>query len=128
MNLEKTRLHILREKSDLSARAKTGVSLHCHTEHSKEMLDFIPHYAEQLPIIASFWRREQVRYREREGRDVDFSTSFWSPPLPPEDVYSFEQAQIRELNLDPLVSLTDHDSIDATLEVRGLQREVAVLF
>lgn len=123
MNLEKTRLHILREKSDLSARAKTGVSLHCHTEHSKEMLDFIPHYADQLPIIASFWRREQVRYREREGRDVDFSTSFWSPPLPPEDVYSFEQAQIRELNLDPLVSLTDHDSIDATLEVNKLAPE-----
>ncbi len=123
MNLEKTRLHILREKSDLSARAKTGVSLHCHTEHSKEMLDFIPHYADQLPIIASFWRREQVRYREREGRDVDFSTSFWSPPLPPEEVYSLEQGQIRELNLDPLVSITDHDSIDATLEVNKLAPE-----
>lgn len=123
MNLEKTRLHILREKSDLSARAKTGVSLHCHTEHSKEMLDFIPHYADQLPIIASFWRREQVRYRERENREIDFSTSFWSPPLPPEDVYDLEQSQIRELNLDPLVSITDHDSIGANLEVNKLAPE-----
>src|SRR5690349_15025199 len=104
MNSEKTRLHILREKTDLSAKAKTGVSLHCHTEYSKEMLDFVPHYADQLPIIASFWQREQVRYREREGRDVDFSTSFWSPPLSPKEVFDIEESQIRELNLDPLVS------------------------
>lgn len=123
MILEKTRLHILREKSDLSAGAKTGVSLHCHTEHSREMLDFVPHYAEKLPIIAAFWRREQVNYRNREGRDVDFSTSFWSPPLSPKDVFDIEQAQIQELNLDPLVSITDHDSIDATLEVNEVAPE-----
>ena len=59
MNLKKTRLHILREKTDLRAKAKTGVSLHCHTQHSKEMLDFVPHYAEKLPIRATFWRKER---------------------------------------------------------------------
>ena len=68
MNLEKTRLHILRKTGDLSAKAKTGVSLHCHTEYSKEMLDFVPHYAEKLPIIATFWERERRIYTEREGR------------------------------------------------------------
>ena len=41
MTLEKTRLHILRKKAGLSSKAKTGVSMHCHTEYSKEMLDFI---------------------------------------------------------------------------------------
>ncbi|MDI1241671.1 MAG: hypothetical protein PSX80_07095 [bacterium] len=123
MNLQKTRLHILREKSDLSAKAKTGVSLHCHTEYSREMLDFIPHYADKLPIINSFWRREQVNFRKREGRDVDFSTSFWSPPLSPKEVYDIEQEQISDLNLDALVSLTDHDSIDATLEVNKVVPE-----
>lgn len=119
MNLDKTRLHILRGKSDLSAKAKTGVSLHCHTEYSREMLDFVPHYADQLPIIASFWRREQSNYRKREGRDVDFSTSFWSPPMSPNQVFDIEQKQIHELNLDALVSITDHDSIEATLEVNA---------
>lgn len=123
MNLEKTRLHILREKSDLSGKAKTGVSLHCHTEYSKEMLDFIPHYAEKLPIINSFWRREQVNFRKKEGRDVDFSTSFWSPPLSPKNVYDIEQKQLSDLNLNGLVSLTDHDSIDATLEVNEVAPE-----
>ena len=123
MNPEKTRLHILRDKSDLSAKAKTGVSLHCHTEYSREMLDFVPHYADKLPIIASFWHREQKNYREREGRDVDFSTSFWSPPLAPKDIFDIEEAQIKELNLSPLVSITDHDSIQATLEVNQLAPE-----
>jgi len=121
MNPEKTRLHVLRNKSDLSARAKTGVSLHCHTEYSKEMLDFVPHYAEQLPIIATFWRREQVKYLAREGREIDFSTSFWSPPLSPKNVFDIERDQIEELGLDALVSLTDHDSIQATLEVNEVE-------
>src|SRR5262249_26366071 len=57
MNLKQTRLHILREPQNLASRARTGVSLHCHTEHSKEMLDFIPHYAEKLPVIAQFWHK-----------------------------------------------------------------------
>lgn len=121
MNLDKTRLHILREAKDLSSKAKTGVSLHCHTEYSKEMLDFIPHYAEKLPIIATFWRRERDKYLEREGKGLDFSTAYWSPPLAPHDVYRIEQKQITDSNLAPIVSLTDHDSIDATLQVNDLE-------
>ena len=117
MNLEKTRLHILRRAADLSSRAKTGVSMHCHTQHSKEMLDFVPHYAEKIPIIAHFWRKERDKYHEREGREMDFSTAFWSPPLSPLDVYGIEKTQIEEANLRPLVSITDHDCIEGNLLV-----------
>src|SRR5687767_5514248 len=117
MNLRNTRLHIVSRKSDLAERAKTGVSLHCHTEHSQEMLDFVPHYAEKLPIIAQFWRRERDRYVERIGKEVNFSTAYWSPPLAPDDVYDIEKQQIEESGLNAMVSLTDHDSIDATLTV-----------
>jgi hypothetical protein len=124
MNLENTRLHILRKKGDLTAKAKTGVSLHCHTEYSKEMLDFVPHYAEKLPIIASFWRREQRNYLEREGRAIDFSTSYWSPPLSPKGVFDIEREQIEAAGLEALVSLTDHDSIEANLEVNEAAPEI----
>lgn len=117
MNLRNTRLHIVSRKSDLAERARTGVSLHCHTEHSQEMLDFVPHYAEKLPIIAQFWRRERDRYRERIGREINFSTAYWSPPLAPDDVYDIEKQQIEESGLNAIVSLTDHDSIEATLTV-----------
>ncbi|HMJ09031.1 MAG TPA: hypothetical protein VK468_08500 [Pyrinomonadaceae bacterium] len=117
MNLKNTRLHVLRRAEDLSSKAKTGVSLHCHTEHSKEMLDFVPHYAEKLPIIAQFWRRERDRYQEKEGKGIDFSTAYWSPPLTPHGVYEIEKAQIDRAGLNAIVSLTDHDSIDGTLAV-----------
>lgn len=120
MNLEKTRLHILRKADGLSLKAKTGVSLHCHTEHSKEMLDFIPHYAEKLPIIATFWRRERERYLAREGKGIDFSTAYWSPPLSPVEVYDIERRQIEDAGLESIVSLSDHDSIVATLNVNEL--------
>lgn len=117
MNLKRTRLNILGKKQDLDSDAVSGVSLHCHTEHSKEMLDFVPHYAAKIPIVAHFWRKEQAKYIAREGKDFNFDTGFWSPPLTPSAVYEIEKEQINSLGLDAIVSLTDHDSIDATLEV-----------
>ena len=117
MNLKKTRLHILHEQQDLSRRAKTGVSLHCHTEYSKEMLDFVPFYAEKFPIISYFWKKERERYLEREGKAPDFSTAYWSPPLTAEKVYNIEKSQINQAGLGAVVSISDHDSIDANLQV-----------
>lgn len=117
MNLKRTRLHILHEAKNLSSNAKTGVSLHCHTEHSKEMLDFVPHYGEKLPIIAQFWKHERKKYTEREGKGLDFSTAYWSPPLTAHSVYEIEKKQITDAGLDAIVSLTDHDNIEATLQV-----------
>lgn len=117
MNLKQTRLHILHEPKSLGSQAKTGVSLHCHTEHSKEMLDFVPHYAKKLPVIAYFWKREQKKYLKREGRKVDFSTAYWSPPLPPMSVYEIEKTQIETIGLNALVSLTDHDCIDGNKSI-----------
>jgi hypothetical protein len=117
MNLERTKLHILQKKTDLSDRARSGISLHCHTEHSKEMLDFIPHYAQQLPIISFFWKREFAKYRERYEREMDFSTAYWSPPLTGQMVYDIEKGQINKTGLDAFVSLTDHDNIAANLAV-----------
>jgi hypothetical protein len=117
MNLTKTRLHILRKAEVLAPKAASGVSLHCHTEYSKEMLDFVPHYAEKLPIIAQFWRRERDKYLEREGKEMDFASAYWSPPLTPQGVYDIEKAQINKAGLNAIISLTDHDSIDGNLAV-----------
>ncbi|MDQ6788805.1 MAG: glycerate kinase [Acidobacteriota bacterium] len=117
MNLKQTRLHILHKPKDLSGQAKTGVSLHCHTEHSKEMLDFVPHYADKLPIISYFWNKERTKYQKREGKFPDFSTGFWSPPLTAQAVYNLERKQINQIGLDAVASLTDHDSIDANLQI-----------
>jgi hypothetical protein len=117
MKFKNTRLHILHQARDLSRDAKTGVSLHCHTQHSKEMLDFVPHYAEKLPIISYFWKKERDKYLKREGKGIDFSTAYWSPPLTEHDVYGIEREQINNAGLEAVVSLTDHDSINANLNL-----------
>lgn len=117
MKSKQTQLHILHRAEKLGTKARTGVSLHCHTEHSKEMLDFVPHYAAKLPVINYFWQRERRNYVAREGKSIDFSTGFWSPPLTPQEVYDNEKKQINRAGLDALVSLSDHDSIDANLKV-----------
>ena len=117
MNLKQTRLHILHQPKDLGKESKTGVSLHCHTQHSKEMLDFVPHYADKLPIISYFWKKERQKYFEREGKHPDFSGGFWSPPLSGQEVYNIEKNQINEVGLEAIVSITDHDCIEANLKV-----------
>lgn len=81
------------------------------------MLDFVPHYAEKLPIIATFWRKERDKYQEKAGKKIDFSTAYWSPPLTANAVYGIEKEQINNAGFDAIISLTDHDSIDSNLEV-----------
>jgi phage-related protein len=117
MNLKHTRLHILHKPRDLSKEATTGVSLHCHTEHSKEMLDFIPNIAGKLPIISYFWKRENKKFLEREGKTLDFSEAYWSPPMTAAEVYRIEKQQINESGLEAITSLTDHDCIEANLQI-----------
>lgn len=115
MKLKLTKLNILSENQDLSARAKTGVSLHCHTEHSHEMLDFVPHYANKLPIISYFWNKEKKSYFEKHGKYPSFETGYWSPPLTSKMVFDIEKGQIEDAGLKALVSLTDHDCIDGNV-------------
>jgi hypothetical protein len=117
MKLKNTRLTILPQKNDLQTNAKTGVSLHCHTQFSREMLDFVPHYAEKIPIISHFWKKERDAYFDKEGREIDFETAFWSPPLDENQVYSLEKNQINQLGLNAIVSITDHDNIGANLNL-----------
>lgn len=126
MTLQRTKLNILRQKQDLSSRAKTGVSLHCHTEHSKEMLDFVPVYAEKLPIIAHFWQKEKKAFYEREGKYPSFDTAYWSPPLTGQMVYDIEKSQIEDAGLNAFVSVTDHDCIDANLGLEEANSEKTV--
>lgn len=118
MKLKQTRLYLLENTQDLSRRFKTGVSLHCHTQHSKEMLDFVPHVAAKMPIIKHFWEYERKRYIRNNGKPIAFGESHWTPPLPAKKVYDIERQQIREIGLEGLVSITDHDDIEAGKVVR----------
>lgn len=96
---------------------RTGVSLHCHTQYSREMLDFLPFYAEKIPIVRRIWKREVERYRLSTGRYPNFNTGYWEPPLSGPEVYEMESRNVARLSVDPIVSITDHDCIDAAMQV-----------
>src|SRR5207245_1747573 len=43
----------------------------------------------------------------------DFSRAYWTPPLTPASALRLEREQIERLGLRPMISLTDHDDIEA---------------
>jgi len=92
---------------------QAGVSLHGHTMHSEECLDFLPRYLRQVPGIA------QVVGGYQRGRNpVDFARAYWTPPLSPASALQLERAQIARMGLAPLVSITDHDNIEAGMSLQ----------
>ena len=57
----------------------------------------------------------QAEIAARKGIQVDLRRAFWTPPLTARPAFDCERAQIEELGLDPLVSLTDHEDIQAPM-------------
>lgn len=105
-----------------AARFRSGISLHSHTLHSRERLDFLFGILRAWAPLRWAVHREQLR---RQGYSTlpDFSRVWYTPPLGPRQSWEVEAGQIEDhLGLNPLVSLTDHDAIDAPLALRPLDR------
>ncbi len=98
----------------------TGVSLHSHTSCSEETLHFVHVLGLAVPGVKALTRRYQTRCRERYGVVLDFDRANWRPPLQPRMAYRLEARQIEHLGLDPLVSITDHDTMEGASVLRTL--------
>ena len=112
-----------RKPSDPSFAAafRSAVSLHSHTMHSREYLGRLPGYIAKVPIASLVIEREIGRLHLYTGRVFDFRRIFWTPPLSPREALQLEQRQIQtQTSLRPMVSLTDHDNIEAGLHIRML--------
>src|ERR1700733_15079813 len=108
--LTQTQISCIRKHPLLAGKYRTAVSLHSHTNQSKESLLFIPAFAEKWPLL----RWALKKQCKKSCRPVDFSKAYWTPPLPPKLAFDVEANQIEiDLELMSLVSLTDHDSIGA---------------
>jgi hypothetical protein len=98
---------------------RAAVSLHSHSEHSRETLEFIPRIARQIPVVARYFERGLADYHSENGRPLDFGEWYWRPPVTPAGVIESERAQLQQrLNLPGLVSLTDHDTVEGPLLLR----------
>jgi len=122
MGEKKTRIHTSPSEPMREGRICSAASLHCHTHFSKEMLSFIPFYASQTPILAGYFEQAMKRYRQIHQREMDFGQAYWTPPVTPQQVIQEEARQIEELlGVPALVSITDHDEIEAGLRLRVLE-------
>lgn len=89
---------------------KTAISLHGHTYHSKESLGFIVDLTRERPVL----RSALALAKRKSAIPPDFSRGYWTPPLTPRAAFEVERRQIEEqLGLASIVSLTDHDTIEA---------------
>jgi len=97
---------------------RTGVSLHSHTNQSKETLDFLANLGNQYPIIRPLLSRLETRSEGLHGIRVNYAASYWTPPMTPKLAFDLESRQIEKLGMDSMVSLSDHDTIQAPMLLR----------
>ncbi len=102
----------------VTAAYATGVSLHSHTSISEETLHFIHVIGLAVPGVKAITEYYDRDCRKKHGIKLDFVRANWRPPLQPKMAYDVEAEQIAKLGLYPLVSITDHDTIEAALLLR----------
>ena len=97
---------------------RTGVSLHSHTNQSRETLDFLANLGNQYPMIRPLLARLERRSEQQHGVRINYSASYWTPPMTPKLAFDLESRQIESLDVAPMVSISDHDNIQAPMLLR----------
>jgi hypothetical protein len=120
--MAETKLSCFWHGPNLGRDITAAVSLHGHTNRSKESLQLIPELARRGPML-----HDALEKQCRKSRiPVDFARAYWTPPLTPRLAYETERNQIENtLGLESLISLTDHDTIEAPLLLR-MSRETVL--
>src|ERR1700723_1639901 len=97
---------------------RAGVSLHSHTNQSKETLDFLANFGNQYPVMRPIISRMERRSHDNHSVAVNYAASYWTPPMTPKLAFDLESKQIEELDVASMVSISDHDNIKAPMLLR----------
>jgi hypothetical protein len=117
--LSRTSISYLWREPNAARGFAAGVSLHSHTSQSRETLDFIAELSTDWRPLQPIMRWLEARSLHYTGIRPDYARSYWTPPLTPRLAFDLERSQIEDLlQLPSLVSLTDHDTIQAPLLLR----------
>src|SRR5579875_2409723 len=113
------RISYLWQEPKAALSYSSAASLHSHTDQSRETLDFLATLGQQYPVLRPWFRRCERRARETYGLPLNYPEAYWTPPLTPRLAFDLESGQIADkLGLEPLVSITDHDTIAAPMLLR----------
>ena len=122
--MKNTKLHYLIREPGACAGFKTCVSLHGHTMHSRESTAFVARIAKRSKWFNIFIEHQLKKYSEKYAEkqltnlEAQAKRMWWTSPLSASQAFQVERRQIEELGLRPLVSLTDHDNIEAPLQLQ----------
>jgi hypothetical protein len=109
---QRTSRQLFWEEPSVQSHFRAGVSLHSHTMYSEESLGVMAAFVDRVPLL-----------KQAFDSSVDYERSFWTPPLTPKQSHRLESGQIENsLQLPALVSLTDHDDIQASQSLRAFDR------
>lgn len=113
-------IHLENRSSELK-QFRTAVSLHSHTLCSRESLGFIYKFAKRMSLVRHVVNRGHAKYLQVHGAELNLRRGWWTPPVAPRDAWLLEKGQLENrLGKQALVSLTDHDTIEAPLSLRLL--------
>src|SRR5262249_55812610 len=121
----RSEIHLYSRQSGLSCPedVRAAVSLHGHSECSRETLEFIPRIARTIPVLSRYFERGVAQYQNEHGRPLDFGEWYWRPPVTPAAMIDSERQQLEQrLDLPGLVSLTDHDTVEGPQLLRASGR------
>ena len=98
-----------------------GVSLHSHTNRSKETLDFLVKLVSEDGWVGRLLQQFNTSFESAHGVPFQYARAYWTPPLPPRLAFDLERRQIENtLGRPALVSITDHDDMRAPLLLRTI--------
>jgi hypothetical protein len=124
--LVSTQLNYLHRRPEIRRDFRCGVSLHSHTLHSREGAGLVAKAVRRVPALRAVLHQQ---HRKFGGTDFerDVSKFWWTSPLSAGQALSLERSQIEEeLGLDALVSISDHDNIEAPSQLQCLESNDAV--
>jgi hypothetical protein len=74
----------------------------------------------EFKVLRPIFANRERYCQEVHGVDLNYAASYWTPPLAPRMAFDLERRQIEDhLRLPALVSITDHDDIEAPLLLRS---------
>src|ERR1700761_1368444 len=88
------RISYLWKEPDAIRDYPTAVSLHSHTNQSKETLDFLANLGNQYPALRPVLGFYERRAREIHKIPMNYAAGYWTPPLTPRLAFDLESKQI----------------------------------
>lgn len=109
-----SQISYLWKNPDAARNFNTGVSLHSHTNRSRETLDFVVKVLSGDGVLGGLFRWLEAVHAKHAVIRPDYKQAWWTPPLTPRLAFDLERRQIEsKLQRYALVSITDHDNIEA---------------